>query len=39
MSGIAGDLDWVRAYRHGDRAGRVQDAEPETLDLEQALSA
>ncbi len=34
-----GDLDWVRAYRYGDRADGVPDAEPETLDLEQALSA
>ncbi|MHB0959107.1 MAG: NADH-quinone oxidoreductase subunit A [Pirellulaceae bacterium] len=31
-----GDLDWVRAYRPGDR---VAEAEPKTLDLEQALSA
>lgn len=34
-----GDLDWVRAYRHGDRADGALDAAPETLDLEQALSA
>jgi NADH-quinone oxidoreductase subunit A len=35
-----GDLDWVRAYSHREGAGgRAADEGPETLDLEQALSA
>jgi NADH-quinone oxidoreductase subunit A len=34
-----GDLNWVRAYRHGDTAEGEPGAGPETLDLEQALSA
>ena len=34
-----GDLNWVRAYTRRDDAGSRPDAERETLDLEQALSA
>jgi NADH-quinone oxidoreductase subunit A len=34
-----GDLNWVRAYTRRDAAGSRPDAERETLDLDQALSA